>query len=559
MRLSKYLTIDDRIKLIDDIRNGDYLIKEKSGKIVLKHDKTLFSDKCDILEILEKISDVDVIGKGSYGKAYKVCQPKDDCENEKNLKYSIKEIEFNDLGTYNPIIENPDRFENVEVRMLQLLSEFVYSKATPHINLPILTFVCVPDNNNPSIIDKYRDKTHHLDKIKRFTVSEIADRGDLYSFINSKVKKIKGNVIFWKILFFQILSTLSIILQYYPNFLHNDLKPNNILVKSTQSIENGFYKYKVNGTDYYVPDVGFQILFWDFDFAVIAGKIDNDKLIYMIDEEEANLTVHKNQYYDIRMLFGNIRKYWEDDMPEEIYDWLDEYVISRLLPSAQRDERLLEAVEYTTPDKLLNTPLFESFKNQPSSESAFTIIESYTGTLDQQLKYDFGDNENRYTVPQNCSFENFVFFVPKNQSQSQSSSRFTNRYKCKLSNTFDDIIESLSSYHVSQLNSWMNDTFKRAEFRNVTRKELANIISNTIKFTQQYVSLYNVPERYLYLIAFGLLMYSSYITILSYISPFNNFKFWYQNIKLKEFKRGQLEDVYKQICEFVATHIEHDS
>ena len=38
--------------------------------------------------------------------------------------------------------------------------------------------------------------------------------------------------------------------------------------------------------------------------------------------------------------------------------------------------------------------------------------------------------------------------------------------------------------------------------------------------------------------------------------PFNKFAWWYQNEKLKEFESGILEDTFKQICDFVAKHIE---
>ena len=38
------------------------------------------------------------------------------------------------------------------------------------------------------------------------------------------------------------------------------------------------YRYKVNGVEYMVPNIGIQVKLWDFDFACIPGIVDNAKV-----------------------------------------------------------------------------------------------------------------------------------------------------------------------------------------------------------------------------------------------------------------------------------------
>ena len=109
---TKYLTIQDRIKLVKDIQDGKYVVKRKRGRILKKINKHLYSEHCKLIDVLEKIADIKIVGKGAYGKAYKVCMPKGECDvYEDGIAYSIKEVKFQDAGTYNTLVNNPDRYE----------------------------------------------------------------------------------------------------------------------------------------------------------------------------------------------------------------------------------------------------------------------------------------------------------------------------------------------------------------------------------------------------------------------------------------------------------------
>ena len=83
-------------------------------------------------------------------------------------------------------------------------------------------------------------------------------------FLKKNYKKLQ--LIHWQCIFFQIISTLAVIQSKFPSFRHNDLKANNILVtKINRNVQK--YWYKVAGDDYDIPNIGYQIKLWDFDFA----------------------------------------------------------------------------------------------------------------------------------------------------------------------------------------------------------------------------------------------------------------------------------------------------
>ena len=69
----------------------------------------------------------------------------------------------------------------------------------------------------------------------------------------------------------------------YPNFRHNDLKANNILVVFNDStiipkiLEDKFNVYILNDQKFYIPQTNFTIKIHDFDF-VSSDKFDNSKV-----------------------------------------------------------------------------------------------------------------------------------------------------------------------------------------------------------------------------------------------------------------------------------------
>jgi serine/threonine protein kinase len=198
-------------------------------------------------------------------------------------------------------------------------------------------------------------------------VSEWANGGDLLDYIrkNYKIMKIKH----WRVIFFQILSVLAIIQARYPSFRHNDMKANNILIHLIDIDDNNRnYLYKINKQAYEVPNIGFQIKLWDFDFACIPGVVDNSK----VDAEwtnKINIVPEQNRYYDIHYFFNTLTRkgffpefFTTSEIPDKVKQFVNRVVPKEYQSGKMVSERgrILIKDEILTPDEILkNDPFFK--------------------------------------------------------------------------------------------------------------------------------------------------------------------------------------------------------
>ena len=90
----------------------------------------------------------------------------------------------------------------------------------------------------------------------------------------------------------------------FPDFKHNDMKANNILV-TTNNINKKWYLYNINHQKYYIPIINIQIQLWDFDFSCIKNIIENSK-VNTKWANASNITSKRNRYYDIHYFFNSL-------------------------------------------------------------------------------------------------------------------------------------------------------------------------------------------------------------------------------------------------------------
>lgn len=304
-----------------------------------------------------------------------------------NWDCAVKVVAYPRRERYGPM-NNPKRPENAELVMLHVLSSFVVQGETPHIVLPIGTFntsikpfLCLTEHNIVT------HKRYH-DFIQRYNsgefynqvsvlISEWANGGDFLDYVRKNYESFQ--LIHWKVFFFQLLSTLAVVLRKYPSFRHNDLKANNVLVHRIESHRKSKHKYMVNGVRYTVPNIGVQIKLWDFDFACIPSVVDNSKVSAKWTSN-INIKPVRNQYYDVHYFFGTLpRKGFfpevltSDKVPEAVKDFIE-----RVVPEQyQMDKtkvtdkgRLLVDDEFTTPNLLLSDPFFDVFRTTSGSVQA---------------------------------------------------------------------------------------------------------------------------------------------------------------------------------------------
>ena len=288
--------------------------------------------------------------------------------------YAVKIVAYPKKENYGDMY-NIKRPENTEILMIKLLSYFVINNQTPHIVLPITTFntsikpfltltkTKIIDNKKfDQFIERY-EKGEYYQNVS-VLVSEWANNGDLLDYIRKNYKKFTLKE--WKILFFQILSVLAIIQNKYPAFRHNDMKANNILIHTIDiDDDNKKYYYKINDQVYIIPNIGFQIKLWDFDFACIPNIIDNAK----VEAEwttQINIKPIQHRYYDIHYFFNTLSRkgffpeILSDKIPPKVVEFINRVVPDKFRTGKYVSDRgrLLVDEEYLTPDQILKTDKF---------------------------------------------------------------------------------------------------------------------------------------------------------------------------------------------------------
>jgi len=302
-----------------------------------------------------------------------------------DIDYGIKVVAYSKKSDYGKITDIR-RPENAELMIIKLLSQFVIKGLTPHIVLPIGMFdtrieTFINEDNVKDEKGKYHEfikrykKGELHDKVS-ILISEWANRGDLLDYIREKYTVITP--LHWKVIFFQILSTLAVIQCKYPSFRHNDLKANNILINKVFNRNAKFITYTIAGNVYCVPNIGYDIKLWDFDFACIPGIVENKKVESEWAHKKIGVAPVQNKYYDVHYFFNTLgEKGFCHDIFKTSYisNEVKEF-IKRVIPSKYRGYgkdgvkgythprgRLMVNDEYITPDEILKfDPYFKEFR-----------------------------------------------------------------------------------------------------------------------------------------------------------------------------------------------------
>lgn len=388
MNKKNYNLIPDRINTIENLMTGknvDSIVNFKNSSESFEY----HTGTEDIRELLPKkyidfgqaINELGgkllYIKSGSTGHTFKgVYPPTNNIETQQNKEpYAVKIVAYPKKENYGDMY-NIKRPENAELLIIRLLSYFVINKQTPHIVLPITTFntsikpfLSLTKNNVVNnkkfeqFVERY-EKGEYYQNVS-ILVSEWANGGDLLDYLRKYYKTMKTNE--WRIIFFQIISTLAIIHHKYPQFRHNDMKANNLLIHKIDIDEsNKKYLYKINNTTYIVPNIGFQVKLWDFDFASIKGIVENSK-VNADWTKKINIIADQNRYYDLHYFFNTlIRKGFIPDLLtcDEVPRKVKEFIL-RMIPEkfqsgklVSERGRILITDEYLIPDNIIKTDPF---------------------------------------------------------------------------------------------------------------------------------------------------------------------------------------------------------
>jgi serine/threonine protein kinase len=393
-----YNLIPERINQINKMLEGKHVESILDTKSSSETEQTKSEDIRDLMPkkyidfskaITELGGKLLYIKSGSTGHTFKgVYPPLPDGTNDLRKSYAVKIVAYPKKENYGDMY-NIKRPENAELMMIKLLSQFVRKSETPHIVLPIATFNTsikpflslaksnlVESKKFDQFLEKYQNGEYYQNV--SVLISEWANGGDLLDYLRKHYKSFK--IRHWRTIFYQFLSVLAIIQAKYPSFRHNDLKANNLLINLIDMSKKK-YKYVINGQIYIVPNIGFQIKLWDFDFACIPKIVNNSK----VDSEwtnKINITSQQNRYYDIHYFFNTLTRkgffpeFWtEPEIPEKVKDFVNRVVPEKYKSGKLVSEkgRILVNDEYLIADEILKNDQFfkvmrENIKEKDSDE-----------------------------------------------------------------------------------------------------------------------------------------------------------------------------------------------
>ena len=376
-------TIKDRFDNIDKMLMGKQVDSILDFKSSSETDQTKSEDIRDLMpkkyiDFSKAIAEIGgkLLYKKSGSTGHVFCglyPPSPDGTPDARKPYACKIVAYPKKENYGDMY-NIKRPENAELMMIKLLSQFVKNGSTTHIVLPIATFNTsikpflslsksnlVDSKKFDQFLERY-EKGEYYQNVS-VLISEWATGGDLLDYIRKHYKEFK--IRHWRIIFFQFLSVLAVIHAKYPGFRHNDLKANNILVHLIDKTSQK-YKYIINGQEYIVPNIGFHIKLWDYDFACIPGIINNSK-VEAEWTKKINITPTQNRYYDIHYFFNTLTKkgffpefFTEPEIPQKVKDF-----VNRIIPEKYKSGKLVSEKgrilindEYLTADEILKNDQF---------------------------------------------------------------------------------------------------------------------------------------------------------------------------------------------------------
>lgn len=330
------------------------------------------------------------LGQGTYGLTFRGCY---------NTVCSLKQgIKLSSVTTRYP--DDKHHPTNLEIAIGKEMSSYVQKGYTPNINM---------------ILESTRCDLKQLKKIKGVKGSEwlaenseLLKNGEIYPHINIYFMEIgtmdlkkfikdrceQKTIQFTEILeiLFQIFHTLSVLQYLIPEYRHNDLKPNNLIVRvNGDNMQRDFNNYSLvnryqNGSkSFFIPHRGYTVKIIDFDFSN-SRKYKNRKLRNYKNSnfrylgysplENPVFDVHfiLNFFYGSKQIMESIPEFKEfikKVLPKDCIGTQNKYVEQNKLTAYYVNKK----TNYIPPNLLTPTELihftkyFESFQEQPQGTS----------------------------------------------------------------------------------------------------------------------------------------------------------------------------------------------
>jgi hypothetical protein len=219
--------------------------------------------------------------------------------------------------------------QNINKVFMKLFSDFLSYELTRHIQLQILNVDLLMSDLDELItnivelkplldIENVLGKTVSVSIIEHFFKMDSLD-----NFLDSKLLKKWSNSkdeIEFITLIFQVIHTLAIIQNKYPNFRHNNLNVK-FIDGYIQNVNDVKIPYSFNGTNYLLPNNGFIYKMNNFESSIIVDTIINENL----DDDLRTI----DQFYDVNTFLTSLKKHIDSfniSIPKKTSVFINKYI-----------------------------------------------------------------------------------------------------------------------------------------------------------------------------------------------------------------------------------------
>ena len=349
--MANNLNVVNRNIILEEIKN---INKNNSSK------NTCISKSKKTLNNYIKISNR--IGTESrIASVYKACFPLD-------CKYSIAvkkvPLKKNDIKYQ----KNPESSQALngsfvwrELYYLKLCNFLVKNNICPHLPLIYDYYLCNHcDFDNKKLLENSPDV-----KDCALIVNELAD-GDLKFLLTKQSPHLSIDDI--QIIYFQIYIAIYCINKYF-KMHHQDLHWGNVLYHKIP--KGGYIKYIIQGEEILIPNIGFLVVLWDFEYTKIKGKID------------PKVSNSDSVWEDYRRVTSMLQR--DSEQKNKEYEVL-----------GNKLKKVLKL--YDTPAKfILNLALFLN-KQYKNTNDKYEILDTFD--TDKNVKLSSTDNISRFYINQ---------------------------------------------------------------------------------------------------------------------------------------------------------------
>ena len=293
---------DKIINLIKVVRKKNLLIINKFlyENFNINNNNNCLTVKNNRIYINDIIQLKNNIGFGAYGIAY--------------LLNYYNEI---DKYTINYVIKLVvlDKYQSLyEIRILEYLTKYAIDYEFPHFPMTYDILYCKRNNITKLLENEIKDNDYNifenLEKKKGdilFIINEYANGGDLYHYNKMINYKFSYDINKIEKYFTNAISQILISMMFYHkivNSTHGDLHQHNVLNHKTSV--GGYFHYKLYDKDYYIENIGYIWVIWDFGLSV---PFDNSDKINKIREKELkthifNYLKNKKETNDLNNYLG---------------------------------------------------------------------------------------------------------------------------------------------------------------------------------------------------------------------------------------------------------------